>query len=110
MELCEVYPLGPVVDGVALNVTVQSYRESLFVGINACATTVADLPSLSAAMVDELTLLSRMADRTRRPGTGNGSGSGSTGPSHHHRRGSHAHGQAATASASASADRSGAPG
>ena len=32
MELCAVYPLGPVIDGVALNVTVQSYRESLFVG------------------------------------------------------------------------------
>ena len=54
MELCEVYPLGPVVDGVALNVTVQSYRESLFVGINACATAVPELNSLSAAMVDEL--------------------------------------------------------
>ena len=38
------YPLGPVVDGVALNVTVQSYRDSLFVGINACATAVPDLP------------------------------------------------------------------
>ncbi len=66
MELCEVYPLGPVVDGVALNVTVQSYRESLFVGINACATAVPELPSLSAAMVDELDLLSKMAGRTRR--------------------------------------------
>jgi WS/DGAT/MGAT family acyltransferase len=69
MELCEVYPLGPVVDGVALNVTVQSYRESLFVGINACATAVPDLDSLSAAMVDELDLLSRMAVRTRRQST-----------------------------------------
>ncbi len=69
MELGEVYPLGPVVDGVALNVTVQSYRESLFVGINACATSVPELPSLSAAMVNELDLLSRMAGRTRRQNT-----------------------------------------
>ena len=44
MELCGVYPLGPVVDGIALNITVQSYRDSLFVGINACATAVPDLP------------------------------------------------------------------
>jgi WS/DGAT/MGAT family acyltransferase len=61
MELRAAYPLGPVVDGVALNVTVQSYRDSLFVGINACAAAVPDLPALTRAMVDELALLSRMA-------------------------------------------------
>jgi hypothetical protein len=69
MELRGVYPLGPVVDGVALNITVQSYRDSLFVGINACATAVPDLPSLAGAMVDELALLNRMAMRTRRQST-----------------------------------------
>jgi len=61
MELRAVHPLGPVVDGVALNITVQSYRESLFVGINACATAVPDLGGLARAMVEELSLLSRMA-------------------------------------------------
>ena len=61
MQLRGVYPLGPVVDGVALNVTVQSYRDSLFVGINACAAAVPDLPALARAMVDELALLCRMA-------------------------------------------------
>lgn len=69
MELCEVYPLGPVVDGVALNITVQSYRESLYVGLNACATAVPDLPVLAAAMVEELGLLNRMATRARRQAT-----------------------------------------
>jgi WS/DGAT/MGAT family acyltransferase len=61
MELRAVHPLGPVIDGVALNITVQSYRDSLFVGINACATAVPDLPGLTRAMVDELSLLRRMA-------------------------------------------------
>ena len=61
MELRAVHPLGPVVDGVALNITVQSYRESLFVGINACATAVPDLPGLARAMEGELSLLRRMA-------------------------------------------------
>lgn len=61
MELRAVYPLGPVIDGVALNITVQSYCESLFVGINACASAVPDLPGLTQAMVDELSLLCRMA-------------------------------------------------
>ncbi len=79
MELIEVYPLGPVVDGVALNITVQSYRESLFVGINACATAVPDLPTLAEAMVDELALLNRMAMRTRRQST--------AASARHHRRG-----------------------
>ena len=48
------YPLGPVMDGVALNITVQSYRDSLFVGINACAAAVPDLAGLARAMEDEL--------------------------------------------------------
>jgi WS/DGAT/MGAT family acyltransferase len=66
MELSELYPLGPVVEGVAVNVTVQSYLDSLFVGINASATTIEDLPELARAMTDELTLLSRMAAQSRR--------------------------------------------
>ena len=106
MELGEVYPLGPVVDGVALNVTVQSYRESLFVGINASATAVPDLPSLCEAMVDELALLNKMAARSRRQGA-------ATSARHHRPGGTHAHGPVAAAAASASAgrarDRSGAP-
>ena len=61
MEMHAVYPLGPVVDGVALNITVQSYRESLFVGINACATAVPDLPGSGRAMVGSSSLLCRMA-------------------------------------------------
>ncbi len=61
MRLQAVYPLGPVVDGVALNITVQSYLDSLFVGINAGATTVPDPPGLALAMVEELSLLRRMA-------------------------------------------------
>jgi hypothetical protein len=57
MRMESVYPLGPVVDGVALNITVQSYERSLFVGINAGATAVDDLAGLARAMVDELASL-----------------------------------------------------
>jgi hypothetical protein len=42
---------------VALNITVQSYRDSLFVGINASASAVPDLPALARAMVAELDAL-----------------------------------------------------
>jgi diacylglycerol O-acyltransferase / wax synthase len=60
MELRAVYPLGPVVDGIALNITVQSYRNTLFVGINACASAVPDLDGLARALAEELTLLGKM--------------------------------------------------
>jgi diacylglycerol O-acyltransferase / wax synthase len=63
MGMVAAHPLGPVVDGVALNITVQSYRESLFVGINASASAVPDLPALARSIVAELdVLLSEEAD------------------------------------------------
>jgi diacylglycerol O-acyltransferase len=63
MRMLAAYPLGPVVDGVALNITVQSYGDAVFVGINACATAVPDLPALGDAIVDELGHLTEAADR-----------------------------------------------
>jgi WS/DGAT/MGAT family acyltransferase len=100
MELRAVHPLGPVVDGVALNITVQSYRESLFVGINACATTVPDLPGLARAMEGELTLLRRMAA---------GAGERRVPAAARHRRPSQAH-VAVTAPAGREVSPAGAPG
>jgi WS/DGAT/MGAT family acyltransferase len=82
MQLRGVYPLGPVVDGVALNVTVQSYRDSLFVGINACASAVGDLPDLARAMPAELDLLCRMA-------AGAGERRSAAGSRHRHSAGGH---------------------
>jgi diacylglycerol O-acyltransferase / wax synthase len=73
MQLRNLYPLGPVVDGVALNITVQSYLGSLFVGINASTTAVPDPPGLASEMADELTLLTKVAGAPERPST-NGSG------------------------------------
>jgi diacylglycerol O-acyltransferase / wax synthase len=63
MRMVAAHPMGPVVDGVALNITVQSYRESLFVGINASASAVPDLPALARSIVTELDVLrSEVAD------------------------------------------------
>jgi len=59
MRMEAVYPIGPVVDGVALNITVQSYLDSLYVGLNACPSVVPDLPGLAAAFVGELGTLTR---------------------------------------------------
>ncbi len=63
MRMLAAYPLGPVVDGVALNITVQTYDSSIFVGINACASAVPDLPALARSMVAELDRLTEAADQ-----------------------------------------------
>ncbi len=62
MRMVAAYPLGPVVDGVALNITVQTYGDSVFVGINACADAVPDLPALARAIEAEVDHLSEAAD------------------------------------------------
>jgi diacylglycerol O-acyltransferase len=105
MELRAVYPLGPVIDGVALNITVQSYLDSLFVGINASATVVPDLPGLALAMEEELTLLSKMAAGT---GTGTGTGGARSAPTRHRRQPAAHHGASAPVGTEVRSD--GAPG
>jgi diacylglycerol O-acyltransferase len=65
MRMVAAHPLGPVVDGVALNITVQSYRDSLFVGINASASAVPDLPALAGSLRAELEGLLEATDYDR---------------------------------------------
>ena len=63
MRMMAAYPLGPVVDGVALNITVQTYDNSIFIGINASANAVPDVAGLARSMVAELDHLTEAADR-----------------------------------------------
>jgi hypothetical protein len=60
-----VYPIGPVVDGVALNITVQSYLNSLFVGLNACPAAVPDVSGLAHSIAAELSHLTRASEGKR---------------------------------------------
>jgi diacylglycerol O-acyltransferase / wax synthase len=62
MKMLAAYPLGPVVDGVALNITVQSYNDTLFVGLNACASAVPDLPALARSITHELGHMTEAAE------------------------------------------------
>jgi diacylglycerol O-acyltransferase len=48
------YPVSTIVDGQGLNVTVQSYLDTLDFGLVACRELVPDLWELADAMVDEL--------------------------------------------------------
>jgi diacylglycerol O-acyltransferase / wax synthase len=62
MKMLAAYPLGPVVDGVALNITVQSYNDTMFVGLNACASAVPDLPALARLIAHELGQMTAAAE------------------------------------------------
>lgn len=65
MRMEAVYPIGPVIDGVALNITVQSYLNSLFVGLNACPAAVPDVAALAHSVSAELRHLTKASDGNR---------------------------------------------
>jgi diacylglycerol O-acyltransferase len=48
------YPLGPVLEGPALNITVVSYRDRVGFGFIGCARRISDLADLAAAVPDAL--------------------------------------------------------
>jgi diacylglycerol O-acyltransferase / wax synthase len=53
-EILATFPLGPVMDGAGLNVTVMSYRGVLNWGLIACTESVPGLSSIAAAIPDAL--------------------------------------------------------
>jgi hypothetical protein len=55
------YPLGPVLEGPALNVTVVSYRDRVGFGFIGCAHRIPDLADLAAAVPGALDELLRAA-------------------------------------------------
>ncbi|MCZ7527124.1 MAG: wax ester/triacylglycerol synthase family O-acyltransferase [Acidimicrobiia bacterium] len=60
-RLLDLLPLGPIFDGVGLNVTVISCEDHLDVGLVACPDRVADLWPLADALGDELAALATAA-------------------------------------------------
>jgi len=63
-ELVAALPLGPVLDGAGLNVTVMSYRGVLNWGLIACAETVPDLDAIAGAVIESLDELRSAAGLT----------------------------------------------
>jgi diacylglycerol O-acyltransferase / wax synthase len=61
-QMLHYYPVSTIVDGQGLNITVQSYLDSLDFGLVACRELVPDLWDLVDAIVDELSLLAKAAD------------------------------------------------
>jgi diacylglycerol O-acyltransferase len=58
-RLVAAYPLGPIVDGISLNITVQSYLDSLHVGLTACPEGVPDVSRIALGLDDALAELTK---------------------------------------------------
>ncbi len=58
-ELVHYYPVSTIVDGQGLNITVQSYRDTLDVGLVACRELVPDLWDMCDHIVEELAVLGK---------------------------------------------------
>jgi diacylglycerol O-acyltransferase len=60
-KLLHYYPVSTIVDGQGLNITVQSYLDSLDFGLVACRELVPDLWDMVDAIVEEVELLAKAA-------------------------------------------------
>jgi len=66
-RLVSMHPLGPIMEGVGLNVTVFSYLDTVHVGVQACWDLVPDVAVLASGMEAALAELVAEADRLDRP-------------------------------------------
>lgn len=60
-RVLHVYPLGPILEGAALNVTVFSYEDSLDIGVVTCPDLAGEVGSISSAIVDAIAELRKLA-------------------------------------------------
>jgi diacylglycerol O-acyltransferase len=65
-KLLDLYPMGPVADGAALNMTVMSYLGSVHFGLVACRESVPELWDLAHGVDDALAELSKAVQPPRR--------------------------------------------
>ncbi|HXW38810.1 MAG TPA: wax ester/triacylglycerol synthase family O-acyltransferase, partial [Acidimicrobiales bacterium] len=66
-RLRAIYPLGPISEGTAVNITVISYEGRIHVGVNGCWDLVPDVDVIARGIEDSLAELVRAADRRDRP-------------------------------------------
>jgi diacylglycerol O-acyltransferase len=66
-RLVALYPLGPIIEGAGVNVTVFSYLGTMYVGIQGCWDLVPDLGTIASAMERSLDELVDVVNRRDRP-------------------------------------------
>lgn len=62
-RLVAVYPVGPLVEGVGLNITVMSYTRTLYIGLVGCRDLVPEVDHLAVLLGDSLAELVKAARR-----------------------------------------------
>jgi diacylglycerol O-acyltransferase len=66
-RMVAMYPLGPIVEGVGVNITVFSYLDSMYVGVQGCWDLVPDVAVIARGMVESLDELVAEANHRGRP-------------------------------------------
>jgi WS/DGAT/MGAT family acyltransferase len=66
-RMVAMFPVGPIVEGVGVNVTVFSYRDTMYVGVGGCWDLVPDIEVIARGMEDALAELLGEAERRDRP-------------------------------------------
>jgi diacylglycerol O-acyltransferase / wax synthase len=66
-RMVAMYPLGPIIEGAGVNITVFSYLSTMYVGVQGCWDLVPDLEAIASGMEESLAELVQAADRRDRP-------------------------------------------
>jgi len=61
-RMVALYPMGPIIDGTGLNITVMSYLDSMYFGLNACRETLPDVWDIAHGLNESLEELKKAAD------------------------------------------------
>ena len=66
-RMVAMYPVGPIIEGAGLNVTVFSYLDTLYIGLQGCRALVPDLDTIAIGLEESLAELVGAANRRDRP-------------------------------------------
>jgi diacylglycerol O-acyltransferase len=60
-KMVALYPMGPILDSAALNITVMSYMNAMYIGVVACRDTLPDVDDIATGLNDALEELKKAA-------------------------------------------------
>jgi WS/DGAT/MGAT family acyltransferase len=66
-RMVAMYPVGPIIEGVGVNVTVFTYLDTMYVGVQGCWELAPDIDTIAGGMQDSLDELMRAVNRKVRP-------------------------------------------